>query len=372
MEVTLFNRNLTTPVREAALTKRVQGMRFSTRLPGGFGICKFRLLDDYWRAYQFMTGKQLYRLVVTDYNADPTVKRVLFEGRIEDISLDYGAIEVTAYGYMVNLGDRPYRTAYNDTADAVMKAMLTALCSQINSDQSNIDATDITITSGADASYLDETPIAIMGKLLDFSDSTGAKWDWAIWEDRKAYLKKRSPTAVDWYVSLKDFNRFRLSHRVGDLWTRSYGLYQAGGSLTRTADYTDATTESKYGDGTNGFVREYPVPDMGAVAATAAEAARTAWVEAHKLVKPAFDDAVLGAWVYDAKGVRYPSSWVRAGQVLKVKDLVPATESLDAVALDAVKTFFIVETEYDAERRENRLVFDTESGSLDAVLARKV
>ncbi len=372
MQILLFNRNLSSPSLDTDLTGRVQRLRFSTKLPGGFGMCSFQLKDDYWRGYKFLTGKLLYRLVVTDHNTNVNRDIMLFEGRIEDITLDYGAVSVTAYGYMTNLRDRPYRTAYNATADVVMKSMLTAVCNQINADQTGIDPTDITITSGADETYLDETPLDIMNKLLGFSDSTGATWDWAIWENRKPYLTKRAPSSINWRVSLNDFVRFRLTHRIADLWTRAYGRYQSGGSLSRTSDYIDTTAETKFGDGTNGFIREYAIPDLGAVSSTAAEAARKGWVEKHKTPMANLNDAVLGAYVYDTDGIRYPSSWVRAGQVIRVRDLVPATGDLASTAIDSLRTFFIVETEYDYERRENRLIFDTENPALDAVLARKL
>jgi hypothetical protein len=317
-----------------------------------------------------LTGKMLYHLVITDYLTDVGKARVLFDGRIQDIELDRGTVTVTAYGYYASLLDQPYATAFNTTADAIIKAVLTAVCPQINADQSGIAATDVTITSAADSSYLDIYPQELFEKLLAFSDSTNGKWDFAIWENRKAYLAKRNPTSIDWKVRLDDFVRFKLSHSLSDLYNSAYGIYQSGGSLTRTADANNTASQAKYGDGTNSFIRKKVVPDMGAVSATAAQAARDGLVNDAKEIKPRLSDVTLGEWVYDNGGVRYPSSWVRAGQVLRVRDLVPATGDLSSTALDAVRTFFIVETEYDAESKQNRLTFDTENTSLEALLAK--
>ncbi len=360
MDIKLYDRNLTTPNLIDNLTDKVQGLTFSTRLPGGYHICSFNLKADLPKAWEWVTRNMFYRIVISD------VKKTLFEGRIEEPEATEGIAGATAYGYYANLTDVPYRTAYNAFASVVIKAALTAACVQISADQSKIDATDIAITSVADASYLDIYPLQLFEKLLDFSDSTAGKWDFAIWEDRVPYLTKRSVSSVDWLVNLGDLAQFKLKHRGGDLWNSAYAVYDAAG-LVRTADADDADSQAKYE-----LTRQYVVPDLGTVAAAAAQGSRDGWLEDHKQIWPKLETIVLGGTVYDSNGVPFPSSWVRAGEVIRIRDLVPASGDLDAVTRDSLRTFFITETNYNVDTRQNSISVDTESSGLDAILARNL
>jgi hypothetical protein len=361
MEVKLYNRDLVTPVLDADLTFQHQRLQFSTKLNGGFGICRFTLKADLPKAWEYLTKKVYYRLVITDKT------HTLWEGRLEDLSINPGEAGITAYGYYANLSDIPYSTAYNANASVAIKAILTANCAQISSDQTNIAATDISITSAADASYLDIYPKDLIEKLLSFSDSTMAKWYFAIWENRVPYLFKREAASVDWLVSLGDFARFELTHRAADLWNQTYAVYTAAGSLTRTADAENANSIAKYG-----VTRKKVISQLGSVSAAAAQGARDGWLQSHKDIWPRLTNMVLADKVYDSKGVAYPSSWVRAGDVLRVRDLVPASGDLDTVTLDALRTYYIVETNYDVDRAQLTITPDTESTSLTAQLAKKV
>lgn len=358
MDIKLYDRNLTTPTLIDNLTDKVQGLTFSTRLPGGYHICSFSLKADLPKAWEWVTKYMFYRIVISD------VKKTLFEGRIEEPEMTEGITGATAYGYYANLTDVPYRVTYTANADVVIKLALTNNCLQINTDHSNIAATDIVITSGADDSYLDIYPLELFEKLLDFSDSTSGKWDFAIWEDRIPYLTKRSISSVDWLVNLGDLAKFKLKHRGGDLWNSVYAINTG---LPRTADADDADSQAKYE-----LTRQYVIPDLGGVTQTAAEAARDGWLEDHKQIWPKLETIVLGDTVYDKNGVPFPSSWVRAGEVIRIRDLVPASGDLDAVTRDSLRTFFITETNYDAGTRQNSISVDTESSGLDAILARNL
>ena len=360
MEIKLYDNDLTTPSFVEELTHKVQGLSFSTRLHGGFHTCSFKLKADLPEAWEWLTQRIFYRLVITDGS------KTLWEGRLEDIGLSAGVAEATAYGYYTNLSDYPYRTAYNAVASVVIKAILTAACTQISSDQSNIAATNVTITSAADASYLDIYPQELVEKLLAFSDTGKSKWYFGIWKDRIPYLKARSVTSLDWKVNLRDFKQFSLKYRAGELWNSCYAVYDAAG-IARTADANDTDSQTKYN-----LTRQYVIPALGTVAAAAAQGARDGWLEDHKEIWPKLTSMVLGDTVYDSSGVKYPSSWVRAGEVLRVAALVPASVDAGSVTRDALRTYYIIETEYDIDRAELRVVPDTESTGLDTLLATKI
>ena len=368
MEIKLYDRNLSSPTFIEEITAKVQGLRFSTRLHGGFCVCSFRLKADMPAAWQWITDKIYYQLVITDKSD------VLWEGRIEDIGLSQGAVEVTAYGYYANLGDIPYKTAYNANFDVVIKAVLTANCPQISSDQSHIAATGgPAITSAAGDEYLDIYPKDIVEKLSQFSDTTyKGRWYFAVWEGRVPYLFRREATSVDWLVTLGDFSQFKLKHQGASLWNSCYAVYESGGTITRTAETDDADSQEKYGDGTNDLKRQHVIPNLGEVAAATAQAARDHWLEEYKELYPSLENMVLGNKVYDSNGKTRSSALVRAGEVIRVRDLVPASVDAGSVQRDAFRTFYIVETEYDMDNAELRITPDTEKMSLDSILARKI
>lgn len=362
MEIKLYDNNLSSPTFQEDLTDKIQGLQFSTKLPGGFELCSFTLKADLPEAWEWLTKKVFYRLVISDG------EKILWEGRIQDLELLAGHAGATAYGYWASLNDGKYKTAYNANADAVIKAILTAQCPSISSDQSHIDATGgPAISSAAGTKYLDQSPRILVEMLAAFGDTAGNQWYFAIWEDRTAYFFKRDASSIDWLVTLGDLAKFKLKHRAGDLWNKAYALYTSGGTLTRTADAENTLSQSKYN-----LMRYYCIPNLGEVAAAAAQAARDTWLAEHKDIWPSLEEFVLGDTVYDTNKVPYPSSWVRAGDVIRVLDLVPGSAELDAVVRDALRTFYILGTEYELETGQNRLVVDTESKDLDAILARSL
>jgi len=361
LDIKLYQRDPTSTALEADITALVDKLRFGSRLHGGFHICNFRLRADMAQAWSWITDKLFRRITISDN------KRVIWEGRIEDISMTAGEVGVTAYGFYSHLSDQPYSTAYNTTADAIIKAALTAVCPKINSDQSNIAATNITITSAAGDDYLDLNVQELVEKMLDFSDSTSKRWYFAIWENRVPYLKARSAGAITWQVTLKDFVQFKLAYRGKDLWNNVYAIYTAAGSLTRTAEAQNTDSQTKYG-----YLRKKAIPQLGSVAAAAAEAQRNGWLAEYKDIWPRLTNMTLGAFVRDSNNQIYPSYWIRAGDVIRVNDLVPASVDAGSVERDALRTFYIVEAEYDADKGTCRIIPDTENSKLSTIIAKKL
>jgi len=363
MEVHLYNRNLTTPVFIEDITSKVEGGQFSTRLNGGFHIFSWRHKADLPEAWDWLIERLFYRVIITDQG------HTLWEGRIEDVELTIGYVRVTAYGYYVSLTDEIETTAYNTTADAVIKTMLTDHCPQIASDQTHIEATDTTITSAASADYLDKTPQEIVEMLLPFGDSGLNSFYFAIWEDRIPYLTEKAITTITWQTSLADMVMFSLTHIGGDIANRTYTLYDG----VRTAVANDLASQKKYGDGTTPLVRmqKSKKKDVGAVAAAAAQSYRDAELSIYKTIRPRLSDIAIGDRILDTKGVVKPSAWVRAGDVIRVVDLVPTSEDVDTVVLDAKRTFFIRETEYDMDTHRLKIVPDSSISTLDALLSQQ-
>ncbi len=360
MQVLLYDRNLSNPNVIANLSDRHEGMVFSTKLHGGFNMCKWRMKMDLSEAWSYIEDKTFYRVVIQDG------AKLLWEGRIQDVAITVGRVEVTAYGYYASLNDQIYTTAYNANADVVIKAILTAVCPSINSDQTHIDATGgPAITSAADSSYLDITARALVENLSVFGDTSGNAWYFAVWDNRIPYFFKRDLTKVNWKANLSDLKRFTLKHRASELYNKVYAGYQSAGAFTRTADASNTASQNKYG-----VIRYYGVPDLGIVASVTAESARDTFLAEHKDIWPTLENITLGDKIYDTNRASYASNHIRAGDILRITDLVPASGDLDSVTLDAKRTFYVMETSYNVDNQENSLVVDRPSQKLDALIAR--
>lgn len=361
IQVALYKKDYTT-LEKVFAPSEMAGLQFSTRLPGGFYRCQFSLPMSLSRSWAWL-DREFYHLVITEARKAGTYQ-TLWEGRLEDPEITPSGVTLTAYGYYANLGDIPYKTAYNDVWTTVFDTVLTANCSQISATR-HITASDRVATSAAGSSWLDITAMDMVPMFLDLSDSTDAMWDCAVWEDREVWVTKRSPTALNWLIDMADLKRFGLRKVGKELYNSCYARYQAGGALTRTADADDATSQSRY------LKRQYAIPDKGTIAAQEAVTARDAYLAKNKDLWPSFSSSpVIGSRVRDVNGVSQPSNHVRAGQVIRIVDLVPASATLDSVTLDTYRTFFIVETNYDVDRGELSLVFDRDQKTLTALLAR--
>ena len=365
IQIQLFDNDLSSPTFIEDLTSTAHGLTFTTKLPGGFGMARFQIPESLSRGWERLINQTFYRVVIRDG------LKVVFEGRIEDIGLTAGLTKITAFGYYANLTDVPYTSADNQVWSTTVSDILDT-CLQISADRTNLTATDITVDLGGDDSYLDIYPKELIAKLLPFGDSSDNTFDFAIWEDRVPFLSIRNVSTVDYLARLQELSpdslvEFDLKHRASNIWNSVYGVYDVGGVLTRTAAAGDTDSQTRFN-----LTRQWVVPQLGTVAQAAAEANRDTYLALHKDIRPSLERAVLGMNVSTPNGVLVPSSWVRAGDVLRLRDVVPATAALDTVSQDALRTFFILETNYNATRRTNSLTLDTPSGRLDAVIASKL
>jgi hypothetical protein len=106
------------------------------------------------------------------------------------------------------------------------------------------------------------------------------------------------------------------------------------------------------------------IRNLGAVAAATAEAQRDLMLAEYKDIYPYLENITLGDVVYDSNGVPFPSYWIRAGEVIRIRDLIPASVDAGSVSRDTLRTYYILGTQYDANTMTNRLNLDTESGNL--------
>jgi hypothetical protein len=358
LSIKLYNRDLVTPLMVQDLTMLLSGLKFSTRLHGGFNTCSFVIPANPATTWDWLNRKMCCRLVIDDNS------RTIWEGRVEGVEPQPRQQTIDAYGYYAALTDQPYSTAYNDTTGNVIKAMLTAACPVISSDQSHIDVTGTTVDSAAGGKYLDRSVKDLVEMLAGFSDASGNAFYFAVWENRIPYFFKRILSSVDWKVSVQDTQNYNSMLGMTNLWTSCYAIYTSGGVLTRTATVTDAAAVTKWG-----IDRTYVIPNLGEVGATAADNAAASWVADNKNILPNVSNLTIGGPALDANGVEWPVYFIRAGDIIRLDDWLPVSTALSTVERDALSTFFITQTSYSADNNKLTITVEHADSALSAQLA---
>lgn len=370
--VRLYDNNLTTPTLLQDLSDKVENLTLHTQLNGGFGKCQFTVGMRIQEAWNWLSteGKRGYHFNRVLVSED---QETIWEGRIISVELNVQSnkqsVRINAQGYWGSTQDQYYTATGNTdwTASSghqihdIIKEMLTEECPDINSDQTNIADTTRDLV-GLDLTTK-EYPQTRINELLRLGDSDGSVWFFAIWEDRKPYLFKRAVTNVDWYVWLEDLQDLRLEQQANDL--RNAVLPFVG--TTEGTTVTDASSLAL-------FPRremKWDLPD-GANANTQADAAT---VQAGERGLPRQAQAFkISGRIYRSTGVaggrleEVPKWRVRAGEVIRIQDLVPVTASTPS--LDDVRTFYIMETNYDANADVLSLQPDRRSRRITRTLRR--
>ena len=373
LQVRLYDNNLSTPTLIEDLTDRVSNLRISTSLNGGFQFCSFRISSSIGEAWNYLSregkrGYHFYRLVVNEE------QRVIWEGRVSEIQLlieaQYQGLEIKAFGYWSSMRDQFYTdndgtdwtSGSGHQIDDIIKEVLTDECPDINSDQSNIAAGSRDL-AGIDFSTK-AYPQDIVNDLTKNSDDDNSVWFFAIWENRIPYLFKRAVTQVDHYVWLESLDDLRLTQSATEL--RNAILPFVGS--TEGTTQTNTTSLALYPR------REFKVSlktgtnanRQGDAATTAAEERGFPRQQQSFTVSGRIYNAVAGD--AGARLEEIPLWRVRAGDVIRIQDLVPATAATPS--LDDVRTFYIMETEYDADTNTLTVQPDRRRRSLPSIIAK--
>ena len=374
LEIRLYDGDLSSPTLIEELTDRVEGLSFSTALNGGFKLCQFRLNTTIGEAWMWLSrdGKKGYhfnRLTIHEGTI------LVWEGRIIDIGLDIGGsrhnLNVTAQGYWGATRDRLYsdddgsRTDWTSGSghqiDDIIKEILTSECPDINSDQSNIaagsrDLVGINLSSR-------EYPQHYINCLTEVSDDDGSVWFFAIWDNRIPYLFKRAATTINWFVWLSDLHNLRLQQSASQL--RNAVIPVVGG--------TEGTTQTHAVS-----LALYPRREIVVTMQTGTNANTQADSGGMKVTEKALprqqqgfaiSGRIYSALVGDAGGqlAETPLWRVRAGEVIRIQDLVPSSAATPA--LDDLRTFYIMGTNYDADNNTLTLQPDRRGRRLSSIIA---
>ena len=368
-----------TRVLQADLSGSWTRLQFSSVLHGGFKDCSMTIpmrLDQLWTSLRSEErGWHFYHLEITEDH------RTVWEGRIMQTALDIarGTVQLNllALGYWSSLRDQYYTNASptaNWKASDVIKDMLTNKCPDINSDQGNIDANARDIQDGAnDQIDLSETLYPqqfIVDKLGPIADSDGKEYFAAVWENRLFYWKPKALTQVDWHLDLGAIARGRL---VQDgMHVRNTIIPVTDGTLGTEA--SDADSQSIYPDRD----LKVTVPKGLVDAGGASDDMRDAILADRKTPKQSQGFTIDGPLYSSVAAphlgasagalVERPKWWMRAGEVVRIRDLVPA--SVASPAFDNLRTFWLREVLYNAINDAVTLQPDSPSRGLGGILPR--
>jgi hypothetical protein len=373
LEVRIYDNNLTTPTLIEEVTDRLSNLQFSTALNGGFKTCGFKISMSVEEAWNWLSregkrGYHFYRVTVHDE------RTLVWEGRIMDIQLQIDAsnhaLSITSIGYWSACHDQFYTTTGNTDWTSgsghfmheIIAEMLTEECPDISSDQTNLEEPDVDLV-GIDLSAK-EYPQRRINDLVKLSSSDHSVWFFAIWDDRVPYLFKRNVTQIDWYVWLDAFTNLRLDQSA--LALRNSVIPVQGTTLGTAVDNA-------------GSLLLYPRREVKFQLPTSApsaplEDAASMFVSEQGLPRQQQGFEISGKVfrVNAAVGGRLeevPKYMIRAGEVIRIQDLVPASVS---VALDDVRTFYIMETNYNADTDVVTIQPDRRARTLPGMLAEKI
>ena len=369
--------NATKAVDPIDLSGPYSTLQFSTGLHGGFKLLRLTVpmpLGEIWEYLnRHLPGRHFFHIEIVEAHT------IVWEGRILDIGFQMSGnrflLDLTAAGYVNSLRDQYYDaadasntdwTSGSHSADDVIKELLTKECPDISSDQSNIAATthDIGGLVLTDRAY----PLDIItSKIAPLSDTSNQVWHFAVWENQTAYWSPRSLDQVDVIVTLASLSQLRLT--------------QSAMHLRNAVQPVVGATEGTADDDDDSLVlyprRELLLKLPTGVSATVANAARDTAIAERKQPRqstsftingPVYSTEAAPGLPVDGAIAEIPKWRVRAGKVIRIQDLVP--QGAATTAFDDLRTFHIVETNYDAVSDTLRIQPDRPANTLSAILAR--
>jgi hypothetical protein len=274
-------------------------------------------------------------------------------------------------GYWSSLRDQYYSdddaghtdwTSGSHTADDIIKEMLTEVCPSINADQSNVAANTRDI-AGINLSSRSYPQDVIISQLAPISDSDNKIFHFAIWDDRKAYWTARSIATLDYRIRLESTANLELTQS-------SMQMRNAITPLVGSSEGTVVTNATS--------LTFYPRREMlfdlptGSTSSTQADAATTL-AEERGYASQVQQFVISGRLYKSATGdagsdlVEVPKWRVRAGETIRIDDLVPQT--IASPEFDRLRTFHIMQTMYDTETDNLTIYPDTTPRTIGSILS---
>jgi hypothetical protein len=356
-------------------TDSFTGLTFSTQLHGGFGRCQITVpmeLDRIWLYLERenLAGRHFAHVEVLEETT------IIWEGRIMVVGLDPSganlALRLEVAGYWnatrdqlydpADAGNTDWTSGSNHFADEIIKEMLDDECPDISTDQTNIDAPALEL-AGIDLTSRDYPQNIIASKIPMTSDGTD-QWHFAIWQNRTPYFKQRVATTLHWTT---------YTSELGPGSSLEQDAYQLRNSILPVKDGAEGTAATDADRRSTVPIRELAVTIQKGVPTAAMNEERDRALAEKRTPQQSQRFIITGrVWSTKAEGASIGSPlWrVRAGEVIRISDLVPATVATPE--FDALRTFFINETQYDAITNRLTVVPDRPPADLTRLVTRSI
>jgi len=351
------------------------GLSFSTSLHGGFSRLSMKVpmgLDRIWLYLERENspGRHFAHIEILEEQS------IVWEGRIMVVGLDPSGVNLSlaieASGYWGSCRDQLYDPAdaghtnwtsgSNHFANEIIAEMLTSKCPDINADQSNMDSPSLEL-AGIDLTARDYPQNIIVSKIPMTSDGTD-QWFFAIWENRKPYLKQRVATTLHWTT---------YTSELGSGSSLQQDAYQLRNNILPVKDGTEGTAAADAERRSTVPVRDLQLTIQKGVPTAAENEERDRALAEKKTPQQSQRFIVNGRiWSTEDEGafMGKPLWRVRAGEVIRIADLVPATVATPT--FDALRTFYINETSYDAVSNRLTIVPDRPPTDMTRLVTRSI
>lgn len=271
-------------------------------------------------------------------------------------SLAVVALRYTKAGTEITTG---YTTATVVASDIVAD-LLGRLLNKFDGANASIATTTFAIDQLA---YPDGvTPERVLSDLMQFEPG----YYWAAWEGNPAKFEWAAwPASVRYEASAKDGfespgSATELYNAVSVRWRDKDGMIKR----TRRTQTVQVLTDA-------GLTRE-PSIDLGDEIGSSANAVRMGdQFLADHASAPNAGTLTVATSILDVTNGRMVQPWeIRPGGLIRVRDVLPRVDALNATARDAVTIFRVVATEYNARSNECRLSLDSSPRTVEAQLAK--
>lgn len=354
-------------------TQRVQGLKFDSRLNGGFGTASFSV------AYPRLEASQMYRtlignhLVIFDWLGD-----VVWEGRINDTEVSGNSIKLKAYGYYASSSQTAGPSVFlsTDTARDIIEFMVD-LATDWRDDFSYLGEDDLVEVGPLEFERTDKIYDAITEVTkygyLDTLNTVARRRPlyFAIWEQRKAYLfPEPDPAGEDpkWIFSMEDFKdgeqlklSLSLSNIKNKIWVAYNDQYLDGVSTLDAVE--ELNSQGLFG------VREGTM-SLGNVKLETAEIVRDLLIKYNAFPKMKATTSIIGN-PKTPSGMVWPLHKVRAGDMIMINDFDGSIAQLtDGSAGQTAMYAFVSKASYNADAHSLMVTLGSAQETIDLLLNR--
>jgi hypothetical protein len=312
-----------------------ENLTVETCMPGGFTVANFTLHRNIGVPYPDVASYNEIKIIEGPW--------VLFEGYIDMVSrsINPDSLDVQCLGWSAILNQ------CGTTADIIVTG---AGNNQASDFITNVMFADSDITTFLTAGTIDTSDFAYQaGTTFEFKpfktyqdcleEFNGTNYyDYGCWEDKSFFWTPRSDS-VDWLVSTLDCSDVSISPNPDWLCNRVIVSYGDGDFMQQTIR-EDTDSQTKYG---RRIIKTLELQNIYILAD--AQRYGDQYITEHKDLKVTSE--LTTSRVFTTAGAEVPLYRVRAGDIVKVIDWMPASELLMDVNVTDITTFKIKSTSYD-------------------------